>query len=213
MRVKEFLYRDEKGDHPVHMAYKRVRNFNFRMAKDGWSVNASCPYYSTDESVERAIREVVPRLLRRAKPKPLPYSEDGYYRFGEFVGDPSFFSLDPKAREKTIKKELLPYVERKVRELEPLMGVKRPYKVRVRKMTSRYGVNSEKTHSVTFSTVLYHYPPEVIDSVVVHELAHDFRRDHSKAFYRIVLRYCPDYWALHDKLRKCEYADDNNEQV
>ena len=36
-------------------------------------------------------------------------------------------------------------------------------------------------------------PPEVIDSVVVHELCHRKEMNHSKRFYAEVLRVFPDY--------------------
>lgn len=37
-------------------------------------------------------------------------------------------------------------------------------------------------------------PPEVIDSVVVHELCHRKEMNHSKKFYEEVLKVFPDYW-------------------
>jgi predicted metal-dependent hydrolase len=85
------------------------------------------------------------------------------------------------------------------------MGVKKPYQVRVRSMESRYGVNSQRTHRLTFTTSLVHYAKDTITSVVVHELAHDFVFNHSPKFYQIVYRYCPNYPALHAKLRKHHY--------
>ena len=36
-------------------------------------------------------------------------------------------------------------------------------------------------------------PPEVLDSVVVHELCHLLEPNHSKRFYAEVLRVLPDY--------------------
>ena len=55
--------------------------------------------------------------------------------------------------------------------------IKKPYRVSVKKMTSRYGSNSSQTHTVSYSLVLLHYSVEIIDSVIVHELAHDFVRN------------------------------------
>ena len=37
------------------------------------------------------------------------------------------------------------------------------------------------------------YPPEAVDYVVVHELAHIRHHNHSPAFYALVTRYMPDY--------------------
>ena len=37
-------------------------------------------------------------------------------------------------------------------------------------------------------------PPEVLDSVVAHELCHRKVMNHSEKFYAEVLRAFPDYW-------------------
>jgi predicted metal-dependent hydrolase len=45
-------------------------------------------------------------------------------------------------------------------------------------------------------------PPEVIDSVVVHELCHRKEMNHSKRFYAEVLRVFPDYYRWNGWLKK-----------
>ena len=45
-----------------------------------------------------------------------------------------------------------------------------------------------------FNCLLMLTPPEVLDSVVVHELCHRKEMNHSDKFYAEVLRVFPDYW-------------------
>jgi hypothetical protein len=47
-----------------------------------------------------------------------------------------------------------------------------------------------------FSWRLAMAPPEVLDYVAAHEVAHLVRMDHSAAFWRVVATLCPQY-ALH----------------
>ena len=85
------------------------------------------------------------------------------------------------------------------------MGITHTYKIRVRKMKSRYGSNSRKTMSLAFNLSLVHYSPEIIDSVIIHELVHDKVFNHSEKFYNEVYKYCPNYKALKRKLNKGIY--------
>ena len=45
-------------------------------------------------------------------------------------------------------------------------------------------------------------PPDLVDYVLVHELAHLRRRDHGPEFWRIVEFAMPDYPARRDRLRR-----------
>ena len=48
---------------------------------------------------------------------------------------------------------------------------------------------------ISYSYRLMQYPEEVIDYVIVHELAHCKEMNHSPRFYAIIARYLPDYKA------------------
>ena len=67
-------------------------------------------------------------------------------------------------------------------------------------LPTRFGSCSGK-NSLCFSWRLMQYPPEAIDYVVVHELAHIRHHDHSPAFYALIERYMPD-WRERMKLLK-----------
>jgi hypothetical protein len=48
-------------------------------------------------------------------------------------------------------------------------------------------------------------PPELIDYVICHELAHLRQMNHSAAFWAEVERQCPDYRALRDRLQATDH--------
>ena len=56
------------------------------------------------------------------------------------------------------------------------------------------GVAAVAKGNLNFNCLLMPVPPEVLDSVVVHELCHRKEMNHSDKFYAEVLRVFPDYW-------------------
>ena len=65
-------------------------------------------------------------------------------------------------------------------------------RITLRCQKTRWGSCSAKKN-LNFNILLLLTPPEVLDSVVVHELCHRLHMDHSPAFYRKVLRVFPEY--------------------
>jgi len=77
--------------------------------------------------------------------------------------------------------------------------------IKLRKMKRRWGsCNSKKI--LTFNTELMKIKKELIDYVVVHELAHLKHMNHSKDFHALVERYLPDSNNLKLELQKIRIA-------
>lgn len=74
-------------------------------------------------------------------------------------------------------------------------------KITIRNQKSRWGSCSSKGN-LNFNCLLMLTPPEVIDSVVVHELCHRKEMNHSDRFYAEVLRVFPDYWKWNKWLKE-----------
>ncbi len=74
-------------------------------------------------------------------------------------------------------------------------------RITIRAQRTRWGSCSARG-DLSFNCLLMLTPPEVIDSVVVHELCHRRHMDHSAAFYADVLRVFPDYRKWHGWLRE-----------
>ncbi len=73
--------------------------------------------------------------------------------------------------------------------------------IKVRYMTSRWGVCYPSKHLITMSTRLIHYPIESFQYVLLHEYVHFLVQNHSKKFYDIVEKYMPNYKVYNNYLR------------
>ena len=65
-------------------------------------------------------------------------------------------------------------------------------RITLRCQKTRWGSCSAKKN-LNFNILLMLTPPEVIDSVVAHELCHLKEMNHSDSFYKLVYAACPDY--------------------
>ena len=74
-------------------------------------------------------------------------------------------------------------------------------RITIRTQRTRWGSCSSRG-DLSFNCLLMLTPPEVIDSVVVHELCHRRHMDHSPQFYAEVHRVYPDYDKWHGWLRE-----------
>lgn len=76
------------------------------------------------------------------------------------------------------------------------------YRLRIRKMTTRWGVCNRKSETITLNSELLHYDLDVIDYVIIHELSHLVHFNHSKSFWNLVEKYCPNYKAIKKELKE-----------
>ncbi len=70
-------------------------------------------------------------------------------------------------------------------------GIKRP-KIQIRKMNKRWG-SCSKNGSLILNFHLIKAPSHCIDYVIMHELCHLNYFNHSKAFYKLLIRVMPDW--------------------
>ena len=89
----------------------------------------------------------------------------------------------------------LKVIPERVKYYAPLVGVTYG-RITIRNQRTRWG-SCSSGGNLNFNCLLMLAPPEVLDSVVVHELCHRLEMNHSPRFYAEVLRVYPDY-------RRCE---------
>lgn len=89
----------------------------------------------------------------------------------------------------------LKYIPERVKYYASKVGVTYG-RITIRNQRSRWGSCSSKGN-LNFNCLLMLTPPEVIDSVVVHELCHRKEMNHSDRFYAEVYRVYPEYDKWH----------------
>ena len=95
------------------------------------------------------------------------------------------------------------YLAERVSTLAATAGLKPPHFM-LSSAVGRWGsCNSRREIRLTWRLVKA--PPELVDYVVCHELAHLRQMNHSAAFWAEVERQCPDYRALRDRLQATDH--------
>lgn len=74
-------------------------------------------------------------------------------------------------------------------------------KIRITSARTRWGSCSPK-NTLSFSWRLVMTPLEIIDYVVIHELAHTIHHNHSRRFWALVEKWMPDYKVRRKQLRQ-----------
>ena len=167
-----------KEDITVRVIRSRRRTLGLQI-KDG-EVLVRVPLWTGDREVRRFIeehRDWIEKQLLRAEKEQTAAEEAGLLSRQEIR------DLAVQAR-KVIPQRVAYYA--------PLVGVDYG-RISIRSQRSRWGSCSVKGN-LNFNCLLMLTPPQVLDSVVVHELCHRKEMNHSRRFYQEVLRVFPEYY-------------------
>lgn len=103
----------------------------------------------------------------------------------------AFRQLGRQVFERWYRKQALIYLSQKTSKIARKTGFSFK-KLRISSARTRWGSCSGKG-TVSFAWRLIMAPPEIIDYVIIHELAHTKEKNHSRAFWNLVAHYIPDY--------------------
>ena len=156
---------------------RRVKNLNLRVREDG-TVAVSIPLHTSWEAADafvtaRAdwIRNAQQRQQSRRErdTRPLPDKATALAHFSAMSDQvyPAFAAV---------------------------LGGQKPT-IKVRDMTSRWGVCAVSRRQITFALQLYNMPAAAQIYVVVHEYCHFLQPNHSPAFWAEVAKLLPDWKA------------------
>ncbi|WP_240993154.1 M48 family metallopeptidase [Berryella intestinalis] len=170
----------------VHVARKDVRTIRLRVRPPEGRIEVSAPFFVADREIEDLVRskrawlaekqrEVEQSVMARAERADA--AEIRAWRAAVEAAAPVF-----------------------VAKWERIMGV-RAGRLAYRNMRSRWGSCQPATGRICLNVRLALYPPECLEYVVVHELAHLIVAGHGREFHRIMDRFLPDWRTVAAKLR------------
>jgi len=93
--------------------------------------------------------------------------------------------------DKYYKQEAIKYIPKMVEEWAKNMHLAYN-KVSFRKTKRQWG-SCSKENNLSFNTMIMKLPPDVIQYIIIHELAHITHKHHQKAFWGLVEEYLPSY--------------------
>ncbi|VEU59792.1 YgjP-like metallopeptidase domain-containing protein [Mesomycoplasma neurolyticum] len=185
---------------PVNLSEKKIKEIiekNLEIIKKELDKSKISNFIDTQNNFYYLFGKKFNYKIQKNKLEYLIYSNGHFLKFK--LQDES--KLQNKI-ETLLKNELLLYLKKRVQTFEKIMNVDANYNVVIRKKTSAWASNYYKKKNIIFSNKLLLFSKTIIDYVIIHELAHHFFQNHSKDFWQLVKKYCPEFKEMKEKLKK-----------
>ena len=179
---------------PLQVIYSKRKSIGMEIHTDG-SVIVRAPERMTKKELnsflERHWKWILEKraVMQQRERNRQEASDQGKERF------PVYETLSA-AQKRQIKEKIAQRVEK----YSAVMHVQ-VNRITVRNQKTRWGSCSSKGN-VNFNYRLAYLPQELLDYVVIHELAHRKYMNHSKEFWFEVEKFCPDYRSCKKSLRE-----------
>ena len=198
----------------VEIIKKNNKNIYFRISPEGDLV-VTCNKFVSEREIKKLIEKNL-TSLERMYSNYLKQSEKdlSFYYLGQpyikvfdesvkkvYFDDDFIYAADEKMLDKWYKRECLKVFNDRIEYCLDNFTDIPDFKLRIRKMKTRWGVNNVTQRIITLNTELLKKDLDLIDYVIIHELCHFYEANHSNRFwYQVSLRY-PNYKLARKRLR------------
>ena len=201
--------------YPVVIEKKKNKNTYIRVNQN-FEIYVTTSYFVTGKAIVKLLKENEDTIYKMIEKKRKEQEREKKFYY---LGQEYEIYVMPTNREVEIynhtimipsEKKLQSFLKKQMKELftehydywyqqfeEP---IHKP-KLKFRKMKTRWGVCNRRDDSITLNTRLLEYDTKYLDYVIIHELSHLVHFDHSKEFWQVVGKYCPDYRVLRKEMR------------
>jgi len=210
----QLTYQDK--DYDIVIEKKMGQKNTYIRVKKDLKVTVTTGYFTTTHFIENLIRDNYGKICRMIDfQEKKVKNNNGFFYLGKqytviycdqkgitFMGDKVYVShdFDIDAWYKRQAKKL--FLERLDACYETFTR-KIPYpKLRIRKMTSRWGVCNVRSHVITLNLELIKRDISYLDYVIIHEMSHLIYADHSSSFWNLVGDNMPNFKKYREEMKE-----------
>ena len=199
----------------VQIIYKNNRNIYFRFDENA-NLIVTCPKRTLNDEISRLIIKNETSLIKMyeralslkkyneefwylGKRYNIVYDSniDNVYLNGDFI-----YAKDKTLLDIFIEDETYKVFNEEIDICRKCFNNLPSFTLKIKYMKTRWGVCNTKNYIITLNSELIKKKVELIDYVIIHEMAHFYEGNHSKNFWNIVSKACPNYKIYRGELKK-----------
>lgn len=199
-------------DYPIEIIRKNNKNTYLRVKNN--TIIVTTNHFTSTSKIEKLIYNNTEFINKNLLKKNSKNQDNLFKLFGKEydivygfptteLEDNKIYSKDNKTLEKFISKYIYSVYNDRLNYWYNIFEEQIPTpNLKIRKMTSRWGVCNIKNKNVTLNLELSKYDIKSLDYVIVHELSHFIHPNHSKDFWSLVAKYYPNYKEIRKYLKE-----------
>jgi predicted metal-dependent hydrolase len=209
------MYNIDGTDYTLEVVKKNNKNTYIKV-KDDLTILVTTNKRSTNRYVKNLLKDNEKEIKKMVNKKRVQKERnESFYYLGKkydiiiipmidkvSIREDYIYTPDEKALDKWLMKKVEVIFEERYDYIVDNFYEEVPqYKMRIRKMKTRWGVNNKSSKTVTLNYNLIKYDSRCLDYVIDHELSQLVYFDHSKNFWNMVEKYYPGYKEVRKLLR------------
>lgn len=205
------------GDHDylVVIDKKRTTRNTYIRIKDDFTIYVTTNTFTSTRSIESLLKQKQDTICKMIEAQRIKNDNNHDFHFlgkrYEIVytnehkiifGEKKVFLDKSVDLEKFYKKEAKKIFLEHLNQMYEKFSRQIPYPdLRIRKMSSRWGVCNTKLKTITLNSELMKRDTKYLDYVIIHELSHLIHANHSNSFWELVEENCPNYKQIRKEMK------------
>lgn len=209
------IFNVEDQEYEVVIEKKAQNKHTYIRVKKDLKIYVTTNYFTRDKEIEKLLISNYHSIVDMIKKQRIKNkSNEGFNYLGKkydivyvdytdiSLGSEKVFLNKSLDIDKWYKKQAKTLFKKRLDEMYSKYTEHIPYpSLRIRKMTTRWGVCNTKDKVITLNLELIKREVKYLDYVIIHELSHLIEANHSSSFWALVEKNCPNYKQIKQEMK------------